>query len=71
MIKSLGGLKDTQDALFLGGDFNKLYVSSLDGHVTIFQGETFWPVQDFKIECDPNRLFYDHPEAGTHQELAR
>jgi len=59
VIKSLGGLKDTQDALFLGGDFNKLYVSSLDGHVRVFQGETFWPVQDFKIEPDPNRLFYD------------
>src|SRR5258708_5574746 len=33
VIKSLAGFKDTQDALFLGGDFNKLYVSSLDGHV--------------------------------------
>jgi hypothetical protein len=59
LIKSLGGFKDTQDALFLGGDFNKLYVSSLDGHVRVFQGETFWLVQDFKIEPDPNRLFYD------------
>jgi hypothetical protein len=59
LIKSLGGFKDTQDALFLGGDFNKLYVSSLDGHVRVFQGETFWLVQDFKIEHDPNRLFYD------------
>src|SRR6266404_9925330 len=59
VIKSIGGIKDTQDALFLGGDFNKLYVSSLDGHVRVFQGETFWPVQDFKIERDPNRLFYD------------
>ena len=27
VIKSLGGFKDTQDALFFGGDFNKLYVS--------------------------------------------
>jgi len=27
----LPGVKDAQDALFLGGDFNKLYVSSLDG----------------------------------------
>jgi hypothetical protein len=59
VIKSLGGLKDTQDALFLGGGFNKLYVSSLDGHVRVFQGETFWLVQDFKIEPDANRLFYD------------
>jgi len=25
-----------------------------DGHVRVFQGETFWPVQDFKIERDPN-----------------
>jgi len=38
VIKSLGGLKETQDAQFLGGDFNKLYVSSLDGHVRVFQG---------------------------------
>src|SRR6266481_2399498 len=58
-IKSLAGFKDTQDALFLGGDFNKLYVSSLDGHVRVFQGESFWPVRDFKIEPDPNRLFFD------------
>jgi hypothetical protein len=58
-IKSLTGIKDAQDALFLGGDFNKLYVSSLDGHVRIFQGETLWLVQDFKIEPDPNRLLYD------------
>jgi len=59
VIKSLTGFKNTQDALFLGGDFNKLYVSSLDGHVRVFQGETFSQVQDFKIEPDPNRLFYD------------
>jgi hypothetical protein len=58
-IKSLTGIKDAQDALFLGGDFNKLYVSSLDGHVRIFQGETLWLAQDFKIEPDPNRLLYD------------
>ncbi len=59
VIKSLAGFKDTQDAVFLGGDFNKLYVSSLDGHVRVFQGESFWLVQDFKVEPDPNRLFYD------------
>src|SRR3979490_3332613 len=59
VIKSLAGFKDTQDALFLGGDVNKLYVSSLDGHVRVFQGESFWLVRDFKIEPDPNRLFYD------------
>jgi hypothetical protein len=59
VIRSLAGFKDTQDALFLGGDFNKLYVSSLDGHVRVFQGESFWLVRDFKIEPDPNRLFYD------------
>jgi hypothetical protein len=59
VIKSLAGFKDTQDALFLGGDFNKLYVSSLDGHVRVFQGESFWLVRDFKIEPDPNRLFFD------------
>jgi hypothetical protein len=34
-------------------------VSSLDGHLRVFQGETFRLVQDFKIEPDPNRLFYD------------
>jgi hypothetical protein len=59
VTKSLTGFKDTQDALFLGGNFNKLYVSSLDGHVRVFQGESFWLVQDFKIEPDANRLFYD------------
>jgi hypothetical protein len=59
VTKSLGGFKSTQDALFLGGDFNKLYVSSLDGHVRVFQGESFWLVEDFKIEHDANRLFYD------------
>jgi hypothetical protein len=59
VIKNLSGFKDTQDALFLGGDFNKLYVSSLDGYVRVFQGESFRLVQDFKVEPDPNRLFYD------------
>jgi hypothetical protein len=59
VTKSLTGFKDTQDALFLGGNFNKLYVSSLDGHVRVFQGESFWLVHDFKIEPDANRLFYD------------
>jgi hypothetical protein len=34
-------------------------VSSLDGHLRVFQGETFWLVQDFKIEPDPNRLYHD------------
>src|ERR1700720_4212650 len=57
--KSLTGFNDTQDALFLGGDFNKLYVSSLDGHLRVFQGETFRLIQGFKIEPDSNRLFYD------------
>jgi hypothetical protein len=59
VINSLAGFKDTQDALFLGGDFNKLYVTSLDGHVRVFQGDTFRLVQDFKVEAGPNRLFYD------------
>jgi hypothetical protein len=59
VTKSLTGFNDTQDALFLGGDFNKLYVSSLDGHLRVFQGETFRLIQDFKIEPDSNRLFYD------------
>jgi hypothetical protein len=59
VIKSLSGIKDTQDALFLGGHFNKLYVSSLDGTLRIFQGETFRLVQALKLEPDPNRLFYD------------
>ena len=59
VTKSLAGFKDTKDALFLGGNFNKLYVSSLDGHVRVFQGESLWLAQDFKIEPDANRLFYD------------
>src|ERR1700722_10148919 len=59
VINSLTGFKDTQDALFLGGHFNKLYVSSLDGTLRIFQGETFRLVQALKLEPDPNRLFYD------------
>jgi len=59
VINSLAGFRDTQDALFLGGDFNKLYVTSLDGHVRVFQGDTFRLVQDFKVEAGPNRLFYD------------
>jgi hypothetical protein len=58
-IASIPGIKDAQDALFLGGDFNKLYVSSLDGTLRIFQGETFRLVQALKLEPDPNRLFYD------------
>jgi hypothetical protein len=43
----------------LGGDFNKLFVSSLDGHVRVFQSESFWLVQGLKMEPDPNRLFHD------------
>jgi DNA-binding beta-propeller fold protein YncE len=57
--KSLGGFRNPQDALFLGGDISKLYVSSLDGHVRIFRGETLGLVQDLKIEPGANRLFYD------------
>ena len=59
VINSISGIKDTQDALFLGGQFNKLYVSSLDGTLRIFQGETFRLVQALKLEPDPNRLMYD------------
>src|SRR5258708_28336450 len=59
VTNSLTGFNDTQDALFLGGDFNKLYVSSLDGHLRVFQAETFRLVQDFKIEPNSNRLLYD------------
>jgi hypothetical protein len=59
VINSLTGIKDAQDALFLGGHFNKLYVSSLDGTLRIFQGETFRLVQALKLEPDPNRLLYD------------
>jgi hypothetical protein len=55
----LSGFRDTQDALYLGGDVSKLYVSSLDGHVKIFKGETLSLVQDLKIELGANRLFYD------------
>jgi hypothetical protein len=59
VINSLTGFKDTQDALFLGGQFNKLYVSSLDGTLRIFQGESFRLIQALKLEPDPNRLLYD------------
>src|ERR1700688_3848389 len=59
VINSIPGIKDAQDALFLGGQFNKLYVSSLDGTLRIFQGETFRLVQALKVEPDPNRLLYD------------
>jgi hypothetical protein len=59
VINSITGIKDTQDALFLGGNFNKLYVSSLDGTLRIFQGETFRLIQALKLEPDPNRLLYD------------
>jgi hypothetical protein len=59
MIHSIPGVKDAQDALFLGGHFNKLYVSSLDGTLRIFQGETFRLVQSLKLEPDPNRVLYD------------
>jgi hypothetical protein len=58
-INRITGIKDAQDALFLGGHFNKLYVSSLDGTLRIFQGETFRLVQAIKLEPDPNRLLYD------------
>jgi len=59
VLNTLTGIKDAQDALFLGGHFNKLYVSSLDGTLRIFQGETFRLVQALKLEPDPNRLLYD------------
>jgi hypothetical protein len=59
VINTLTGIKDAQDAIFLGGHFNKLYVSSLDGTLRIFQGETFRLVQAVKLEPDPNRLLYD------------
>ena len=59
VINHLAGIKEAQDALFLGGHFNKLYVSSLDGTLRIFQGETFRLIQALKLEPDPNRLLYD------------
>ena len=59
VINSIPGIKDAQDAIFLGGQFNKLYVSSLDGTLRIFQGESFRLIQALKIEPDPNRLLYD------------
>jgi hypothetical protein len=59
LINSIAGIKDAQDAVFLGGNFNKLYVSSLDGTLRIFQGETFRLIQAIKLEPDPNRLLYD------------
>lgn len=45
--------------MFLGGAFNKLYVSSIDGHVSVFESGAFRLIQDFKTEPGPNRLFYD------------
>ena len=59
LINTIPGIKEAQDALYLGGDFNKLYVSSLDGTLRIFQGETFRLIQAIKLEPDPNRLLYD------------
>jgi hypothetical protein len=59
VINTISGIKDAQDAVFLGGNFNKLYVSSLDGTLRIFQGETFRLMQALKLEPDPNRLLYD------------
>jgi hypothetical protein len=59
VINTIPGIKEAQDVLFLGGDFNRLYVSSLDGTLRIFQGETFRLIQAIKLEPDPNRLFYD------------
>src|SRR6202035_2147044 len=59
VINSLTGFKDTQDALFLGGHFNQLYVWSLDGTLWIFQGVSFRLIQALKLEPDPNRLLYD------------
>jgi len=58
-LNTILGIKEAQDALFLGGNFNKLYVSSLDGTLRIFQGETFRLIQALKLEPDPNRLLYD------------
>ena len=49
VINRIAGIKDAQDALFLGGHFNKLYVSSLDGTLRIFQAETFRLVQALKL----------------------
>jgi hypothetical protein len=59
LLNTIPGIKDAQDALFLGGNFNKLYVSSLDGTLRIYQGETFRLIQALKLEPDPNRLLYD------------
>lgn len=59
VLQSITGMKDTQDVLFLGGAVNKLYVTSLDGTLRIYQGETFRMVQAIKLEPDPNRLLFD------------
>jgi hypothetical protein len=68
VIKNLSGFNDTQDALFLGGDFNKLYVSSLDGYVRVFQRESFRLVQDFKVE--PIRTVFSTTPRPTPSILA-
>src|SRR5260370_216442 len=58
VIKSLAGFKDTQDALFLGGDFNNLYVSSLYGHLRVFHAGSFCLVQDFNTSPHPSGTAY-------------
>ena len=59
-INSIPGIKDAQDAPLSWADFlTNLYVSSLDGTLRIFQGETFRLIQALKLEPDPNRLLYD------------
>src|SRR5258708_17845572 len=40
-ISTIPGIKDAQDALFLGGNFNKLYVSRLERTLRIVQGAAF------------------------------
>ena len=59
VINSLPGFAGTQAVWFLGGDFNKLYVTSLDGMLTIFHADTLRIFDTIKLGPGPNRLLFD------------
>lgn len=59
VISSLPGFAGTQAVWFLGGEFNKLYVTSLDGMLTIFHADTLRVYDTIKLGPGPNRLLFD------------
>jgi hypothetical protein len=59
VVTSLPGFAGTQAVWFLGGDLNKLYVTSLDGMLTIFHADTLRVFDTIKLGPGPNRLLYD------------